>query len=264
MRTPVFTRTPSAASAVSTRAAASASSRARAFGAAQQCFDVASMDLIYGRPGQSPSDWKNELARALSWGPHHLSLYQLTVEPRTAFFKAAARGELVMPSDDVLADLYTATQDLCSAHGLSAYEVSNHATPGAECRHNLGYWRAQDYVGVGPGAHGRLTIDGQRFATETERRPQAWLDLVERNGCGQSAMEPLSPQAQGTELLLMGLRSAEGIALDRFTQAAGKRLDASALDRLCAEGFVQCDGVRLQATARGRLVLDSVVAAVAP
>lgn len=236
----------------------------KAFAVAAQAFDTVSMDLIYGRPGQSHNDWQAELAIALSWKPSHLSLYQLTIEPGTAFSKAEERGTLVMPPDDALANFYQVSQELCAIAGLSAYEVSNHAVPGAECRHNLGYWRAQDYVGVGPGAHGRLTVEGRRHATETVRVPKAWLMSAERHGHGLETMEALGPEAQARELLLMGLRIVEGISLAHYEHVAGASLDWEALQSLEEEGLIRRGEGRVQATARGRLVLDSVIEALAP
>jgi oxygen-independent coproporphyrinogen-3 oxidase len=236
----------------------------RAFEAAQPHFDTVSLDLIYGRPGQTANDWQGELAKALSWQPAHLSLYQLTIEAGTAFAKAQDRGALVMPPDDVLAGFYQLSQELCEAAGLSAYEVSNHAKPGSECRHNLAYWRAQDYVGVGPGAHGRLTIDGERCATETTRAPRAWLEAVERQGHALETIEALPRNAQAAELLLMGLRIEDGISLALYEEVAGAPLAQSQVGQLIAEGLLREHAGRLQATARGRLGLNAVVVALAP
>ncbi len=236
----------------------------KAFAAAAKIFDTVSMDLIYGRPGQSQSDWRAELAVALSWKPTHLSLYQLTIEAGTAFSKAEERGALVMPPNEALANFYESSQELCAAAGLSAYEVSNHAVPGVECRHNLGYWRGQDYIGVGPGAHGRLTVGGRRHATETVRPPKAWLARAVQQGHALEAMEALGSEAQAREMLLMGLRIEEGISLARYEQVAGAPLGQESLNDLVAEGLIRLAEGCVQATARGRLVLDSVIKALAP
>ena len=242
----------------------SADDARKAFDAAKSIFDVVSMDLIYGRPGQSADDWGSELAEALSWEPVHVSLYQLTIETGTAFSKAQSRGTLALPPDDDLADLYELSQEMCDDAGLSAYEVSNHSAPGYECRHNLGYWRGQDYVGVGAGAHGRLTIDGQRCATETVRRPNAWREQVEQQGHAVELIEPLAPQAHGVELLLMGLRLSEGISLARCEGVAGVPLAQDRVAHLERQGLVRQVGGRLETTKRGRLVLNQLIEALAP
>jgi oxygen-independent coproporphyrinogen-3 oxidase len=228
---------------------------------ARRNFERYSFDLIYARPGQSVADWSAELKRAIGEAAEHLSLYQLTIEPETPFFGLHAAGKLAVPDNDLARDLYDVTQDICDAHGLPAYEISNHARPGAECRHNLVYWRGHDYAGVGPGAHGRLEIGGRRTATATEKKPEAWLMRVEANGHGLVIDETLTSEERADEFLLMGLRLAEGIDPARYEALAGRPLDAKRIGILRSEGAVET-------TPRGNLrvtqacfpVLDAVVA----
>jgi putative oxygen-independent coproporphyrinogen III oxidase len=228
---------------------------------ARSVFDRYSFDLIYARPRQTVQGWAEELARAIGEAAEHLSLYQLTVEPDTPFSLLHKAGKLVIPDDDHGRALYDITQEVCAARGLPAYEISNHARPGAECRHNLVYWRGQDYAGIGPGAHGRLGIDGRRRATATEKRPEAWLMRVESLGHGIVTDEFLSREEQADEFLLMGLRLAEGIDPARFTALAGRTLDPRRIMILREEGAVEttADG-RLRVTMSGFPVLDAVVA----
>lgn len=238
-----------------------ASEALEAVGVARSIFDRYSFDLIYARPRQTPAQWAVELKRAIAEAAEHLSLYQLTIEPDTPFFNLYKAGKLVVPDEDVGRDLYDLTQEVCAAAGLPAYEISNYARPGAECRHNLVYWRGHDYVGVGPGAHGRLTVDGYRYATETEKRPEAWLMRVEASGSGQIVDEKLTPGETADEYLLMGLRLAEGIDPKRFERIAGRTLDPKRVSILQGEGAVEttADG-RLRVTQSGFPVLDAVVA----
>ena len=228
---------------------------------ARAAFERYSFDLIYARPGQTPQAWRAELARAIDEAAEHLSLYQLTIEQDTPFAALHAAGKLVTPDDDCARVLYDVTQEIAAARGLPAYEISNHARAGAECRHNLVYWRYHEYAGVGPGAHGRLLIDGKRHATSTERRPESWLMRVEANGHGLIEDETLTRAEQADEFLLMGLRLAEGIDPQRFTALSGHSLDEARIATLRAEGFVETtpDG-RLRVTAAGFPVLDAVVA----
>jgi oxygen-independent coproporphyrinogen-3 oxidase len=228
---------------------------------ARSIFDRYSFDLIYARPRQTPDAWAAELKHAIAEAAEHLSLYQLTIEPDTRFFDLHKAGKLIVPDDDVGRDLYDMTQQVCADAGLPAYEISNHARPGAECRHNLVYWRGHDYAGVGPGAHGRLTLDGRRYATETERRPESWLMRVEASGTGLIVDEKLTPAETADEYLLMGLRLAEGIDPQRFTSIAGRTLDPKRISILQGEGAVEttADG-RLRVTQSGFPVLDAVVA----
>ncbi|MCC6775391.1 MAG: coproporphyrinogen III oxidase [Hyphomicrobiales bacterium] len=228
---------------------------------ARSVFERYSFDLIYARPGQSPQRWADELGRALAEAGEHLSLYQLTIEQDTPFFALHAAGKLATPDDGTARALYDTTQDVCTAAGLPAYEISNHARTGGECRHNLVYWRGHEYAGIGPGAHGRLDIDGERRATATERRPETWLMRVEALGHGLISDEALTPEQVADEFLLMGLRLAEGIDPARYTRIAGRALDPRRIALLRAEGAVEttCDG-RLRVTMAGFPVLDAVVA----
>ena len=228
---------------------------------ARSIFDRYSFDLIYARPRQTLEGWALELKRAIAEAAEHLSLYQLTIEPGTPFFGLHKAGKLIVPNEDLGRDLYDLTQQICADAGLPAYEVSNHARPGAECRHNLVYWRGHEYAGVGPGAHGRLNIDGRRYATETEKKPEAWLELVEAQGHGLTVDEKLQPGEVADEFLLMGLRLAEGIDPKRFTQLSGRSLDPKRLAFLMDGGAVETmDNGRLRVTASGFPLLDAVVA----
>jgi putative oxygen-independent coproporphyrinogen III oxidase len=233
----------------------------RAVDVARRHFDRYSFDLIYARPGQSASAWEAELRRAIAEAAEHLSLYQLTIEAGTVFEALHKAGKLAMPDPETGRVLYDLTQDICAAEGLPAYEISNHARPGAECRHNLIYWRSGDFVGAGPGAHGRLTLGNGRVATSTERHPETWLDLVERQGSGIIAEEHLVQIENADEFLVMGLRLAEGIDLARYEALSGTPLDPERIDFLEGEGLVQrLPGERLKVTALGFPVLDAVVA----
>jgi putative oxygen-independent coproporphyrinogen III oxidase len=235
-----------------------------AIAAARHCFDRFSFDLIYARPQQSVAAWRQELGDALALAGDHLSLYQLTIEPGTAFHAAHARGDVVLPDEDTAAALFEATQEMMAAAGRPAYEISNHARPGAECRHNLVYWRYEDYVGVGPGAHGRLTVDGRKLATRQERAPETWLAGIAERGHATAEQRPIELREAATEALMMGLRLAEGVDARRFRTETGVALDA-ALDRrrlphLVEGGFVVRDASGLRATAQGRRVLNAVIA----
>jgi oxygen-independent coproporphyrinogen-3 oxidase len=228
---------------------------------ARTVFDRYSFDLIYARPGQTLDDWRRELLRAIEEAAEHLSLYQLTVEPDTPYEALRAAGKLALPADAQARDLYDLTQDTCATAGLPAYEISNHARPGAECRHNLVYWRYGEYVGIGPGAHGRLDSAGERCATASERRPEAWLMRVESLGHGLTVDETLMRVEQADEFLLMGLRLAEGIDPQRYARIAGRPLDVARIGFLTGNGLVEtmADG-RLRVTPSGFPVLDAVVA----
>jgi putative oxygen-independent coproporphyrinogen III oxidase len=217
---------------------------------ARSIFDRYSFDLIYARPRQS-----------LEEAAEHLSLYQLTIEPGTPFFGLHKAGKLAIPNDDLGRDLYDLTQSICDGAGLPAYEISNHARMGAECRHNLVYWRGHEYAGIGPGAHGRLNIDGRRYATETDKKPEGWLTCVEQQGHGLTVDERLQPGEVADEFLLMGLRLAEGIEPERFTALAGRDLDPKRISFLRDGGAVETtqDG-RLRVTQSGFPLLDAVVA----
>jgi oxygen-independent coproporphyrinogen-3 oxidase len=246
----------------------SAAEAREAIGLASRCFDRYSFDLIYARPGQSLEDWDAELAAALDLAGDHLSVYQLTIEPGTAFHTAHARGAFALPDDDLAGALYELTQERLGAAGLPAYEISNHARPGQESRHNLTYWRYGDYVGVGPGAHGRLTLAGAKHATRQMKVPETWLTAVEAGGHGTEEVVPLTPDQRGEELLMMGLRLAQGIPRARFHDEWHKEpeaaLDRSGLARLIEGGFVTLDSERLAATAAGRQRLNAVLAMLLP
>lgn len=227
---------------------------------ARREFDRVSFDLIYARQDQSLADWRKELSRALEITGDHLSLYQLTIEEGTAFGARHAAGRLAgLPEEDLAADMFELTQDLCSGAGLPAYEISNHARPGAESRHNLIYWRYGDYLGVGPGAHGRVTTSGGRFATETHRTPGAWLAAVEQRGNAESTRQALSGVTQAEEMAMMGLRLPEGISLDRFRQLAGYDISNNNIKGLRDIDLVVVDDGRLRTTARGRPLLNAVL-----
>jgi len=235
-----------------------------ALDAARASFPRVSFDLIYARPGQSVAAWQAELDQALSLCADHLSLYQLTIEPGTGFEALHRRGELVLPEGELAAELYAATADACAVHGLLPYEVSNLARPGAESRHNLAYWRYSDYAGIGPGAHGRVTLGGELVATRRHRAPEPWASRVERQGHGSTAEERIAPRDRAREMLLMGFRLTEGIDATRFAARTGMALDAAldaaVLEQALEEGYlVQGEG-RLAATAEGRLRLDALLA----
>jgi putative oxygen-independent coproporphyrinogen III oxidase len=228
---------------------------------ARSVFDRYSFDLIYARPQQTPQDWASELKRALAEAGEHLSLYQLTIEPETPFAALHASGKLKVPNDDTARALYDTTQDICAAHGLPAYEISNHARPGAECRHNLVYWRAHEYAGIGPGAHGRLDIDGDRHATATEKGPETWLARVESEGHGLVTDDVLTREEMADEFLLMGLRLAEGIDPSRYAALAGRSLDTARIGALRENGLVETTAAgHLRVSMPGFPVLDAVVA----
>ncbi|RZL55580.1 MAG: coproporphyrinogen III oxidase [Sphingomonas sp.] len=228
-----------------------------ALATAQRHFARVSFDLIYALPEQSLPAWEAELARALSFGTEHLSLYQLTIEPGTRFATEAARGRLVIPDGDAAADLFEATRALTDAAGLPAYETSNHARRGAESRHNLTYWRYRDYAGIGPGAHGRR--DG--LATQRHKKPENWLSAVARNGHGLQIEEPLVPHDRASEALVMGLRLREGIDLTHVATLAGgiAPIDWAAVERLEAQGLLARDPGRLRVTEAGTLLLDAIL-----
>ncbi len=228
---------------------------------ARAAFERYSFDLIYARPGQTPEAWSAELKRAIAQAGEHLSLYQLTVEADTPFAALHAAGKLNVPGEDAGRDFYDTTQAVCADAGLPAYEISNHARPGSECRHNLVYWRGHEYAGIGPGAHGRLDIDGERHAIETERRPEAWLMRVESLGHGVVGDDTLLRSQMADEFLLMGLRLAEGIDPARYERLAGRALDPRRIQILQQEGAIELTpGGKLRVTLSGFPVLDAVVA----
>ncbi|KQW19666.1 coproporphyrinogen III oxidase [Afipia sp. Root123D2] len=228
---------------------------------ARTIFDRYSFDLIYARPDQTAQMWTDELKRAISEAAEHLSLYQLTIEPETPFFGLHAAGKLKVPDEAVARALYDVTQEVCAQQGLPSYEISNHARPGAECRHNLVYWRGQQYAGVGPGAHARLDIDGRRHAIATEKRPETWLMRVEAQGNGVIADDILNSEERADEFLLMGLRLAEGIDPQRYKALSGRALDPRRIALLKDEGAITVDASGwLRVTKDGFPLLDAVVA----
>lgn len=235
-----------------------------ALGLAQRIFASVSADLIYARPGQTLAAWREELSQMLSICGDHLSLYQLTIEPETRFYDLAQAGRLTIPEDDAAADLFDLTDALTSAAGFGRYEVSNHARPGAEAKHNLVYWRGGTYVGAGPGAHGRLQIDRRRVATSTERHPETWLAAVETNGHGLTVRETLTEEAMGDEYLLMGLRLREGIDLAVHERRAGRPLDQDTLARFIADGLMVKDGTQIAVTDTARLLTGAIVRELSP
>ncbi|MEM8579255.1 MAG: radical SAM family heme chaperone HemW [Pseudomonadota bacterium] len=225
-----------------------------AFDIARDTFERVSFDLIYARQDQSLTDWEAELQRALTLAVDHLSMYQLTIEQGTAFGDRWNAGKLRgLPGDDLSADMYQLTQDICAAHGMPAYEVSNHARPDAESRHNLIYWRAQDYVGIGPGAHGRITLGGDRWTTEAPRAPALWLQ-----GHREMPRERLSLEERAQEFLMMGLRLSEGVDLHEF-DALGQRLPPEQLADLQDMGLVEIENHRLRTTDEGRILLNAIL-----
>jgi oxygen-independent coproporphyrinogen-3 oxidase len=233
----------------------------RAVRLAQSIFPRSSFDLIYARPKQSLGDWEDELKEALWMAEGHISLYQLTIEMGTRYFDLWNTGKLKMPDEDLSADFYELTQELTRAAGLPAYEISNHARPGQESIHNLIYWRYGEYAGIGPGAHGRLLIDGQRHATAVEKLPFEWQKKVLARGHGMATDDILTWEEEGDELLVMGLRLREGIDPNRFATLSGRRIDQRQIDELKRIGFVETlPNGNLRVTDKGWPVLDAVVA----
>ena len=230
-----------------------------AFDISRSTFDRVSFDLIYARQNQTLSDWRFELQQALSMAVDHVSLYQLTIEQGTAFGDRYAIGKLSgLPNEDLGADLFEATQDICSKFGFPAYEISNHAKPGAECQHNMVYWRYGDYAGIGPGAHGRLTINGQRHATAAFRNPSDWLEAVGK-GCGDKVNEPLLAKDQAAEYLVMGLRINDGIDRARYNALSGRDLDPDKIADLLDQGLISVSNNAISASQRGRPVLNHII-----
>lgn len=231
---------------------------------AAKIFERYSFDLIYARPGQSPESWHRELSRALAFVSDHLSVYQLTIEEGTPFAVQHARGDFTVPDDGQGGALYERTQEILQAHGLPAYEISNHARPGAESRHNMVYWRYQDYIGIGPGAHGRLSGEGgKKIATRAHRAPEIWLERVAVQGHGAHPLETVTPEQRGTESLIMGLRLAEGLPVARLETESGRPwrevVDPAKLAALEAEGFVEWHDATLKATPAGFQRLHAIL-----
>ncbi len=231
----------------------------QAFDIARNVFDRVSFDLIYARQGQSVADWTSELSHALGMAVDHLSLYQLTIEDGTAFGDRYAAGKLRgLPDDDVAADMYLATQDICGEAGLPAYEVSNHAAEGAESIHNKTYWKYGDYAGIGPGAHGRLTLGGARYATEAPAGPAVWLSQVRKSGNGDLRRELLSAEDQMVEFLLMGMRLREGVSIDRFPNLKNPFF-IKKINMLMSNGLIDFIGDKIKVTDRGMPILNAVL-----
>jgi len=236
----------------------------KAIETAAQTFPRYSFDLIYALPGQTADEWSVQLGKAIAFaGAGHLSLYQLTIEEGTPFYMRHARGEFTIPEQDLAGEMYEVTQDILSAAGLPAYEVSNHAAAGQESAHNLTYWRYADYAGIGPGAHGRLTLDGTRHATRGHRAPDIWMNRVEQDGHGWHAMEPLSSEIRFSECLMMGLRLTEGVPFERLDKEGGgpwqNRIPLSKITALEGEGMVVADNGILRATPGGLQRLNGVL-----
>ena len=235
-----------------------------AIAASRSAFARTSFDLIYARPGQTLAAWETELDEALALAGEHLSLYQLTIEPGTAFGNRAARGDNLAADEETAALLFEATQVRLAASGLPAYEISNHARPGAECRHNLAYWRYEDYLGVGPGAHGRLTRGGGKVATSQLRAPEAWLAAIEDAGAGIEETTPIPRETAAEEMLMMGLRLVEGVSRRRLEALADRTIENAfpdTLPRLIDGGFLTLDADRIAASAAGRQRLNAVLGA---
>lgn len=232
----------------------------QAYAIARAIFPRVSFDLIYARQGQTLEGWRAELERAIAMAVDHLSLYQLTIEAGTRFGDLAARGRLRnLPTPELAADMFLLTNEICGMAGMAAYETSNHARPTAESRHNLVYWRYGDYAGIGPGAHGRLSIGGQRIATSAIRGPEAWLADITAGGTGMVAESTISPTEQAVEMAMMGLRLRGGIDLDRYQTLAGEPMSAEAIEELRTFGLVQLTGQRLAVTSEGGPLLDAIL-----
>ncbi|MFD3188897.1 radical SAM family heme chaperone HemW [Sedimentitalea sp. HM32M-2] len=230
-----------------------------AFDVARTCFERVSFDLIYARQDQTLAQWRDELTTALTLAADHLSLYQLTIETGTAFGDRFSAGKLRgLPGEDLSADMYELTQELCGAQGLPRYEVSNHAAPGAQSRHNLIYWQGGDYAGIGPGAHGRLSRNGQRFATECPRLPQDWLTAA-AEGCAESLRTRLSGLEQAEEYLMMGLRLTSGVDVVRYENLAQRPLDPNARRTLAELGMIRNEEGKIIVTDQGVMVLNAVI-----
>lgn len=231
-----------------------------AFDIARARFDRVNFDLIYARQDQNLADWRAELTRALDLAVDHLSLYQLTIEDGTAFGARHQAGGLPgLPDDDLSADMYALTQDLTAAHGLPAYEVSNHAAPGSESRHNLIYWRGGDYVGIGPGAHGRITNGGARWATECHRMPDQWLNAVLDTGLGELPRNALTREDHALEYLMMSLRLAEGMSIARYNNLSPAPLNMVQVENLCDLGLLTHSNGRIATSPQGRMVLNAII-----
>lgn len=243
----------------------SAAEAVAALAAAQRLFSRVSFDLIYARHGQNLAGWRSELRAALALASDHISLYQLTIEPATPFAALFRRGKIALPNNGLAAELYDTTREECARAGLFAYEVSNYARPGEEGRHNLTYWRYKDYSGIGPGAHGRVTIDGSLRATRRHRAPELWAERVEQTGDGLTSSEPVISGERAREALIMGLRLAEGVDAVQFAERTGRTIaeavDSFVLRQCISAGYLVETPERLIATREGRIRLDSLLSA---
>lgn len=241
-----------------------ASEALKAVELARDIFPRYSFDLIYARPGQTMAGWERELTQAIAYIRDHISLYQLTIEENTAFYHAYAKGGFAMPSEEESEALYRLTEALLAAEGLTAYEVSNYARPGAESHHNMSYWLGNDYIGIGPGAHGRITVNNRRHATQMLKSPERWLEKVEKHGNGLEVFEPVESDVEAQERLMMGLRLQQGIGYDDFRMRHGfdlrDYLNVAKRDLYIAQGLLTNDTARLQTTLSGRLVLNQLTA----
>ncbi len=238
----------------------SASEGLAALDLARSLFDRTSCDLIYARQDQDLASWGGELRHVLARGPDHISLYQLTVEEGTVFARLYDAGKLRgLPDEDLAADMYDLTTALCADAGLMGYEVSNYALPGSESRHNLTYWRMGDYLGIGPGAHGRLTLAGRRHATLCHKSPELWLESLRKTGRGEVPRETISPQDQALEYLMMSLRLTEGLSMPRYTRMLGRSLNMGKINDLQQNDFIRLAGDQLAATETGRLLLNRLI-----
>ncbi len=239
-------------------------SAVRAVHAAAATGQRVSVDMIYAREGQGVAAWRDELQRSLALPIEHASLYQLTIEPETAFARRVARGQLAPPDDELAASLFEATQEITAAAGFPAYEITNHArSEAARARHNLIYWRSGDWIGVGPGAHGRMTHNGQRIALEAQRRPADYIDAVRENGIGAIEETLLTGEETADELLIMGLRTNEGVDLIRFEALRGRPANPKALQWLTEQGLITRDATRVRLTQRGRVLTNKIAAEIA-
>jgi len=238
----------------------SAAEARKAFEIARSCFDRVSFDLIYARQDQTLDAWRDELGRALELAIDHLSLYQLTIEDGTIFADRFAKGGLRgLPGEELSAEMFELTQELCEKAGLPGYEVSNHAKIGYESRHNLIYWRGGDYAGIGPGAHGRITLQGTRWATEAQKSPMLWLNAVKSGKIPELPPSALTPDEHGMEYLLMSLRLSEGLDMHRYQAISGAELNTQKIKDLSDIGMVELTGNRLRATTKGRMVLNAIL-----
>ncbi|MGH1352085.1 MAG: radical SAM family heme chaperone HemW [Methyloligellaceae bacterium] len=243
----------------------SAEEALKAIEIAAETFSRYSFDLIYARPGQSPEDWQKELETALQWAVGHLSLYQLTIEPGTRFADLYAAGKLKIPNSELAEEHYLITQQVCEANNLPAYEISNHAREGEQCEHNLIYWNYGEYAGIGPGAHGRLNIDGQTVATSCIRNPEIWRNSVEENNHGHDAGETLSREQQADEMVIMGLRLKTGINLTRLKEMTGYQVSLKQLSQHISDGLLSIDSDNnyLSATPKGWFILNHLISEIA-